>query len=185
VKETLLNKDLLQRGISASWLSIEGTLVQEGEELPQSGNLSPVLTQYYSAATSAILGDSDEVVKVRSLDPMQSEGMCDLMQMILDDIANNSKISSLLPFFVSFARTGMQKHSDNKVLITRLLCFLHALFSNRHLNFSPKPYVSAEDNVLPPLTLTTSHYCSSATWSPPCSPASSPTARAGRRTAAR
>ena len=40
----------------------------------------------------------------------------------------------------------MQKHSENQVLIKRLLCLCEALFINPHLNLSPKPYVSKEYN---------------------------------------
>ena len=61
---------------------------------------------------------------------------------MLSDVKTNSKIGALVPFIVSFIANGMQKHSENQVLIKRLLCLCEALFLNPHLNLSPKPYVS-------------------------------------------
>lgn len=94
-------------------------------ECPQAGSLSPALVQYYNATTAALLGDQGEAARFA-----------------LEDVSTNPKISGLLPFYVSFIRTGIQKHSGQGGLLKRLLLFLKALFANPHLNFSPKPYVS-------------------------------------------
>lgn len=119
---------------SATWLSLEGKAADQSclgssrtfDDFPHQGNLSPALIQYYSAVTSATLGESETLV-----------------QMILDDLSCNPKISPLLPFLVSFVRTGIQKYCGNKVLLPRLLALLKALFANKYLNLYPKPYVSS------------------------------------------
>jgi len=61
--------------------------------------------------------------------------------MVLDDVSSNSKISKLLPLYVSFVRSGIQRTGSRSVLLRRFLRFISALFSNPYLNFSPKPYV--------------------------------------------
>ena len=137
-------------------------------------SLSHVLIQYYTAVTTALLGDSEETLKVClsnaiSMCLLQSmpQGMavcnrspngemkncCALpfivahsvlqiySQIVYEDIASNSKISPLLPSFISFVRNGMQKHGENRALVPRVLLFLKALFDNPYLNLSPKPYV--------------------------------------------
>lgn len=63
-------------------------------------------------------------------------------QVIVNDVAKNSKISPLLPYFVSFISTGMQKHAENQVIVARLLLFMNGLFSNKFLSFVAEPYVS-------------------------------------------
>ena len=116
--------------IQATWLSVEGHYYPENEEakpvdFPQQANVTPALMQYYSTIISVTLGDSEA-----------------MMNTIIKDLAINTKIGTLLPFIVSFIRTGMQKHCENKVLMRRLLCLLQSLFSNPSLNLSPKPYLS-------------------------------------------
>ena len=71
-----------------------------------------------------------------------SPDSCLVPQIILEDIASNPKISPLVPFFVSFIRTGIQKYCGNKILLSRLLHLLEALFLNKYLNLYPKPYLS-------------------------------------------
>ena len=116
--------------IQATWLSVEGHYYPENEEakpvdFPQQANVTPALMQYYSTIISVTLGDSEAMVNT-----------------IIKDLEVNTKIGTLLPFIVSFIRTGMQKHCENKVLMRRLLCLLQSLFSNPSLNLSPKPYLS-------------------------------------------
>ncbi len=67
---------------------------------------------------------------------------------MLEDLATNPKISPLIPFLVTFLRSGIQKHSDNQVLLDRMIGILESLFLNKYLNLSPKPYVRVERNVL-------------------------------------
>ncbi|TRY71984.1 hypothetical protein TCAL_03953 [Tigriopus californicus] len=116
--------------VTATWIAIEGTPVSEedpakGIEYPQNANLSGPLMQYYQATTAAILGTSEATLST-----------------LLEDIKSNPKISPLLPFFISFIRTGIQKHADDKLFTTRILDLIQALFTNPYLNFSPKPYLS-------------------------------------------
>lgn len=116
--------------VRASWIVIEGTPVSQKDpakaiEYPQNANLSAPLMQYYQATTAAILGDSESTLKK-----------------LLEDIKSNPKISPLLPFFISFIRTGIQKHAEDKLFTSRILDLIQALFSNTYLNFSPKPYLS-------------------------------------------
>ena len=116
--------------IQASWLSLEGHYYPENEEakaidFPQQANVTPALMQYYSTIISVTLGDSET-----------------MMNTLTKDLEVNTKIGTLLPFIVSFIRTGMQKHCENKVLMRRLLSLLQSLFTNPSLNLSPKPYLS-------------------------------------------
>ena len=116
--------------IQATWLTVEGHFCPENEEakpvdFPQQANVTPALMQYYSTIISVTLGDSE----------------C-MMNTITKDLEVNTNIGTLLPFIVSFIRTGMQKHCENKVLMRRLLCLLQSLFTNQSLNLSPKPYLS-------------------------------------------
>ena len=116
--------------IQASWLSVEGHYYPENEDskpidFPQQANVTPALMQYYSTIISVTLGDSET-----------------MMNTLTKDLEINTKIGTLLPFIVSFIRTGMQKHCDNKVLMRRLLSLLQSLFTNPSLNLSPKPYLS-------------------------------------------
>ncbi len=58
------------------------------------------------------------------------------------EVTTHPKISPLLPYYVSFVRSGIQKHGGAQTeLLGRLLNFVRALFNNPYLNFSPKPYV--------------------------------------------
>ena len=57
----------------ASWLSIEGVAMTtengtavKSVEYPESNNFSQPLMQYYTTATNAVLGDSEEVRNVRT-----------------------------------------------------------------------------------------------------------------------
>eukprot|EP00095_Tigriopus_kingsejongensis_P010017 maker-scaffold1048_size67263-snap-gene-0.20 protein:Tk10017 transcript:maker-scaffold1048_size67263-snap-gene-0.20-mRNA-1 annotation:"hypothetical protein LOTGIDRAFT_118839" len=117
--------------VTASWIAIEGVpllddeVSSRGVEYPQASHLSGPLKQYYQATTTAILGTSEQILKT-----------------LIDDIATNPKISPLLPFFISFIRTGIQKHGDDQVFTARILDLIQALFNNPYLNFSPKPYLS-------------------------------------------
>jgi transcription initiation factor TFIID subunit 6 len=120
----------IEPSIQATWLSVEGHYCPENEEakpvdFPQQANVTPALMQYYSTIISVTLGDSEV-----------------MMNTITKDLEVNTNIGTLLPFIVSFIRTGMQKHCENKVLMRRLLCLLQSLFSNSSLNLSPKPYLS-------------------------------------------
>ena len=116
--------------IKASWLCVEGHYYPENEDakpidFPQQANVTPALMQYYSTIISVTLGDSQS-----------------MMDTLTKDLEINAKICTLLPFIVSFIRTGMQKHCENKVLMRRLLSLLQSLFTNPSLNLSPKPYLS-------------------------------------------
>lgn len=139
-------------------------------EFPKSSNLSAPLMQYYNTTTSALLGESEELIKVSILVCLKSffcnfcfshyETEMLVFQAVFDDVSSNPKISALLPFYVSFVRAGIQRQQQQQqqhhqqqlqqqqqhahvspVLMRRLLFFLQALFANPHLNFSPKPYV--------------------------------------------
>lgn len=54
----------------ASWLSIEGSQVDESDpklaEFPSHGSLSPPLMQYYTALTNVILADTNHDIRVRN-----------------------------------------------------------------------------------------------------------------------
>jgi hypothetical protein len=108
--------------VTASWLAVEGA-VAPGAEPP--AGLSPALNQYYSALVSCILGDSE-----------------DLCCTVLRDIRTNPKLAPLLPYLVTFIQQGMKKHADKPKLNIRFLRLLSSLFSNPHLNLSPKPHLS-------------------------------------------
>jgi len=113
--------------VSGEWLSVEG--VPPGEDggpisLPQS-SFTPALIQYYTALTTHLLGDSEQ--------------LCNVM---LKDIRTNPKISPLLPFLVTFNRNSMQRHSLKPEIIVRLLRLMSSVFSNQYLNLAPKPYLS-------------------------------------------
>ncbi len=131
-RDMLAYKDklfLLMFYFTVSWLSIEGTLVQEEEnfavEFPHFSSLSQALAQYYNATVQSIVNDSEEVCAA-----------------VYAEISSNPKISRLVPFYVNFLRTGIQRHGGSqKMLLKRLLLFLRSLFGNPYLNFSPKPYV--------------------------------------------
>ena len=112
----------LKLEVSPSWLAVEGAPPPGTEGAT---GLSPALHQYYTALTSCVLGDSE-----------------DLATTILRDVRTNTKLAPLLPFLVTFIRTGMKRHSDKPGVNTRILRLLSALFSNPHLNLSPKPYLS-------------------------------------------
>ena len=107
--------------VSASWLAVEGAAQPGLEPL----TLSPALVQYYSALVTHVLGDSHK-----------------LCTTILRDIRTNTKLAPLLPYLVTFIRQGMKKYPDKPHLTIRLLRLMSALFSNPHINLSPKPYLS-------------------------------------------
>ena len=103
--------------VTASWLHVEG-----GGDTQQ---LTPHLQQYYNAVVTCVLGDS--------------ESLCSKM---LRDVASNGKISPLLTYLITFARHIMKRFQNKTKLITRMLRLISAIFSNPHLNLSPKPYLS-------------------------------------------
>ena len=107
--------------VTASWLAVEGAALPGGEAV----QLSPALAQYYSALVSCLLGDSE-----------------DLCSTILKDVRTNPKLAPLIPYLVTFIRQGMKRHPNKPKLNTRILRLLSSLFSNPHLNLSPKPYLS-------------------------------------------
>lgn len=78
--------------------------------------------QYYSALVTHVLGDSDK-----------------LCTTILRDIRSNTKLAPLLPYLATFLRQGMKKYPDKPHLTIRLLRLMSTLFSNPHINLSPKP----------------------------------------------
>jgi len=108
--------------VGASWLAVEGA-AQPGATDPVT--LTPALVQYYNALVSHVLGDSEP-----------------LCTTILCDIRSNTKLAPLLPYLVTFIRQGMKKYPNKPQLTIRLLRLMSALFSNPHLNLSPKPYLS-------------------------------------------
>ena len=107
--------------VSASWLTVEGAAQPGADPL----TLSPALMQYYSALVTHVLGGSDK-----------------LCTTILRDIRSNTKLAPLLPYLVTFLRQGMKKYPDKPHLTIRLLRLMSAIFSNPHINLSPKPYLS-------------------------------------------
>jgi len=107
--------------VTASWLAVEGAAQPGAEPL----TLTPALVQYYSALVTHVLGDNDI-----------------LCTTILRDIRSNTKLAPLLPYLVTFIRQGMKKYPDKPQLTIRLLRLMSALFSNPHINLSPKPYLS-------------------------------------------
>jgi len=113
--------------VTGEWLSVEGVPPSEDGgpiSLPQS-SFTPALIQYYTALTTHLLGDSEQ--------------LCSVM---LRDIRTNPKISPLLPFLVTFNRNSMQRHSLKPEIIVRLLRLMSSVFSNQYLNLAPKPYLS-------------------------------------------
>lgn len=113
----------------ASWLALEGSHLDDRGELKNDLSLSQSLLQYYSALVGSLLSDSS-TIEIRSA--------------LLNDVKSNSKISPLIPLIVTFIGNGMQRHSDNPVLVSRLLALIDALFTNPHMNLTPKPYVRSE-----------------------------------------
>ena len=107
--------------VTASWLAVEGAAQPGAEPL----TLTPALVQYYTALVTHVLGDSDT-----------------LCTTILCDIRSNTKLAPLLPYLVTFIRQGMKKYPSKPQLTIRLLRLMSALFSNPHINLSPKPYLS-------------------------------------------
>jgi len=103
--------------MSASWLHVEGS----GE----SNSLSGPMLAYYNAVVSCTLGDS--------------EHLCAKM---MRDVSNNGKISPLLTNLITFIRHIMKRFQSKTMLQTRMLRLISAIFSNPHLNLSPKPYLS-------------------------------------------
>jgi len=108
--------------VGASWLAVEGA-AQPGATDPVT--LTPALVQYYNALVTHVLGDSEP-----------------LCTTILSDIRSNTKLAPILPYLVTFIRQGMKKYPNKPQLTIRLLRLMSALFSNPHLNLSPKPYLS-------------------------------------------
>ena len=103
--------------VSASWLHVEGA----GEP----GPLSSALLQYYNALVSCALGASDHLFSVA-----------------MRDVSSNGKISPLLTYLITFIRHIMKRFQSKTLLQTRMLRLISAIFSNPHLNLSPKPYLS-------------------------------------------
>ena len=103
--------------VSASWLHVEGG----GEN----NSLSGAMLQYYNAVVSCTLGDS--------------EHLCAKM---MRDVSSNGKISPLLTNLITFIRHIMKRFQSKTMLQTRMLRLISAIFSNPHLNLSPKPYLS-------------------------------------------
>ena len=122
----------------ASWVAVEGNSIDDLQghdpnaiplskiDYPQPTDLSQPLLQYYTALVSVILSDSNH----------------ELRKTIVDDVQTNSKIGPIVPFLVTFIRNGMERNSDNPVLLIRFLALLEAIFINPYINLSPKPYVS-------------------------------------------
>ena len=115
----------------ASWISLEGNVVEEveskGVNFPDASSLNSALLQYFQVITSVMLNDAISNSDRNSL---------------LNDVKTNSKIGALVPFIVNFISTGMQRHSENQALNRRFLCIIDALLINPYLNLSPKPYLS-------------------------------------------
>lgn len=126
---SLENEDhILSSGLTceASWLALEGNPLDDRGELKSDFSLSQSLLQYYSALIGSLLSDSSPA---------------EIRTTLLNDVKSNSKISPLIPLIVTFIGNGMQRHSDNPVLVLRLLALIDALFTNPYLNLTPKPYV--------------------------------------------
>jgi len=107
----------IKLSVSASWLHVEGG----GDTVPPSGHL----LQYYNAVVTCTLGES--------------ENLCAKM---MRDVSSNSKISPLLTYIITFIRHVMKRFQNKTKLQTRMLRLISAIFSNPHLNLSPKPYLS-------------------------------------------
>ena len=98
-------------------------------DYPQPTDLSQPLLHYYSALVNVILSDTNHEIR----------------KTLLDDVQTNSKIGPIVPFVVTFIRNGMERNSDNPVLLIRFLSLLEAIFINPFINLSPKPYVSTQN----------------------------------------
>ena len=107
----------IKLSVSASWLHVEGG----GDTVPPSGHM----LQYYNAVVTCTLGES--------------ENLCAKM---MRDVSSNSKISPLLTYIITFIRHVMKRFQNKTKLQTRMLRLISAIFSNPHLNLSPKPYLS-------------------------------------------
>ncbi len=89
--------------------------------------LKPHLAQYYSAVVNVLVQDAvDDAI----------------VEKALKDVKTNPKIGNLLPYFVTFVRTAIQKHAEKDALVAKMLRLLDALCDNKFLNLSPKPYLS-------------------------------------------
>ena len=106
--------------ISASWLHVEGS-----GELSGGIGLSGHMLQYYNAVINATMSDNELV--------------CSAM---MKDVATNSKISPILTYIITFIRHVMKRMHSKQKLQTRMLMLVSAIFSNPHLNLTPKPYLS-------------------------------------------
>lgn len=115
--------------VSASWISLQGVPLNgstdEGKVNPSLSSLPAVLVQYYTAVTGCILGDSEQ-----------------LCLSVLKDLRTNGRLTPLLPYLVTFSRVCLNRYKENSLITARLIRLISSLFSNPHLNLSPKPYLS-------------------------------------------
>jgi len=131
VSESLQGESTIQESqvnVTASWISVQGVSLntaEDGKVNPTQTSLTPILHQYYTTATSHLLGDSQE-----------------LCLSVLQDLRQNPRLTPLLPYLVTFSRLCITRYKDNVVITGRLIRLISALFSNPHINLSPKPYLS-------------------------------------------
>jgi len=115
--------------VSASWISLQGVSLSgntdEGKVNPCLSSLPAVLVQYYTTVTGCILGDSEQ-----------------LCLSVLQDLRSNARLTPLLPYLVTFSRVCLNRYKENSLITARLIRLISSLFSNPHLNLSPKPYLS-------------------------------------------
>ena len=79
--------------VTASWLSVEGGLGSNTEG--QTTTLHPALSQYYTSLAATTLGDSEQ-----------------LANLLFRDVSENCKLGPLLPYLVTFLRSGMKRFSN-------------------------------------------------------------------------
>lgn len=115
--------------VSASWIALQGvalsTKQDEGKVNPTETSIKKSLLQYYTTVTNHLLGDSEQ-----------------LCLRVLQDLRENNRVTPLLPYLVTFSRVGLNRYKENSVITARLIRLISALFSNPHINLSPKPYLS-------------------------------------------
>jgi len=115
--------------VSASWIALQGvalsTTQEEGKVNPTETSIKTSLLQYYTTATNHLLGDSEQ-----------------LCLLVLQDLRENNRVTPLLPYLVTFSRVCLNRYKENSVITARLIRLISALFSNPHINLSPKPYLS-------------------------------------------
>jgi len=104
--------------ITASWLHVEGSC-------EVAGGLTGHMLAYYNAVITATMSDNELV--------------CSAM---MRDVSSNPKISPILTYLITFIRHVMKRVSSRLKLQSRMLRLVSALFSNPHLNLTPKPYLS-------------------------------------------